>query len=115
MLETGTEPNLIKASMLKEGTVINAKDHLTLQGITEGQVETLGSTQIKISGKAVEFYVVPDSFPIVTEGLLGTSFCLSGATISYPEQHIVWGDIIIPFQTMLLRYPLSSSRIYHYG
>ena len=97
MLDTGAEPNLIKFSTLKEGTVINAKDRLTLQGITEERVETLGSTQVEISGRPVEFHIVPDSLPITTEGLLGTSFCLSGATISYPEQHIVWGDIIIPF------------------
>ena len=58
MLDTGAEPNLIKISKLKEGTAINAKDRLTLQGITEGRVETLGSTQVRISGKAVEFHVV---------------------------------------------------------
>ena len=59
--------------------------------MTEEQVETLGSIQVEISGRHVEFHIVPDSLSITTEGRLG-SFCLSGATISYPEQHIVWGD-----------------------
>ena len=108
MLDTGAEPNLIKVSMLKKETAINAKNLLTLQGITVGQVETLGSTQIKISGKTVEFHVVPDSFPIATKGLLKTSFCLSGATISYPEQHIVWDDIIIPFSNNAVTIPADS-------
>ena len=108
MLDTGAEPNLIKVSKVKEGTAINAKDRLTLQGITEGRVETHGSTQVRISGKSVEFYVVPDSFPITTEGLLGTSFCSSGATISYPEQRIVWGDIIILFSNNAVTIPARS-------
>ena len=108
MLDTGAEPNLIKVSKVKEGTAINAKDRLTLQGITEGRVETLGSTQDRISGKGVEFHVVPDSFPITTKGLLGTSFCSSGATISYTEQRIVWGDIIIPFSNNAVTIPARS-------
>ena len=49
ILDTGAEPNLIKFSTLKEGTVINAKNRLTLQGMTEERVETLGSTQVEIS------------------------------------------------------------------
>ena len=53
ILHTGAEPNLIKFSTLKEGAVINAKDRLTLQGMTEERVETLGSTQVEISGRPV--------------------------------------------------------------
>ena len=89
MLDTGAEPNLIKFSTLKKGTAINAKDRLTLQGITEERVEKLGPTRVEISGRPVEFHIVPDSLPITTEGLLGTSFCLSGATISYPENIVL--------------------------
>ena len=82
ILDTGAEFNLIEVSTLRTGTTINAKECLTLQDITEGGVEILGSTQIKISGKFVEIFVVPDSFLIATEGHLRTSFCLPGATIS---------------------------------
>ena len=53
MLDTGAEPNLIKFSTLKEGTVINAKDRLTFQGMTEERVETLGSTQVETSGRHI--------------------------------------------------------------
>ena len=74
MLDTGAEPNLIKVSTLSTGITINAKDCLILQDITEGRVETLGSNQIKISGKSVEIHVVPHSFLIATEGLLEHSF-----------------------------------------
>ena len=96
MLDTGAEPNLVKESVLKAGTQINARKRLTLQGIIEGRVETLGSTHISIAQTPVEFHIL-DSFPVTAEGLLGSSFCSSGVTISYPEQQIKWEDVTIPF------------------
>ena len=104
-VDTGAEPNLIKVSMLKEGTVINAKDRSTLQGITERQVKTLGSTQMKISEKAMEFHVVPDSFPIATEGLLKTSFCLSDYNFISGAAYCL--DIIIPFSNNAVTIPVA--------
>ena len=108
MLDTGAQPNLIKESMLKPGIEINAKKRLTLQGITERRIETLGSTYISIAQKPVEFYIVPDSFPVTAEGLLGSSFCSSGVTISYPEQQIKWGNVIIPFINNNVSLPARS-------
>ena len=55
MLDTGAEPNLIKVSMLKIGTLINAKDRLTLQGITEGRAETLDFWERPSAYRALRF------------------------------------------------------------
>ena len=108
MLDTGAEPNLIKKSALKPETQINMNKRLTLQVITEGRIETLGSTHVSIAQTPVEFHIVPDSFPVTAEGLLGSSFCSSGITISYPEQQIKWGDVIIPFANNNITIPARS-------
>ncbi|CAD1470754.1 unnamed protein product [Heterotrigona itama] len=81
---------------------------LALKGISNERVETLGSTQIYIAGKPVDFHVVPDTLAIKTEGLLGSSFCSAGTVISYPEQNIIWGDVTIPFSQLTVTIPARA-------
>lgn len=47
---------------------------LYLTGISEETVPTLGNFSITIFGGNVEFYIIPENFPIVEDGIIGVSF-----------------------------------------
>jgi len=74
LLDTGADPNLIKARNLKPNTTILREDTLYLSGIGIGYTKTLGSIEISFMGLRVKFHVVPDTFEIREEGILGNDF-----------------------------------------
>ncbi|CAK9834632.1 Retrovirus-related Pol polyprotein from transposon 17.6 [Anthophora retusa] len=97
MVDTGSEPNLIKFRALKPHLSINATEALAISGITDGQVKTYGSVRIQVHARKIPFQVVPDDFPIDTEGILGSQFCNRNVDILYSQNCLVWENIRIPF------------------
>ncbi|KOC58625.1 hypothetical protein WH47_11680, partial [Habropoda laboriosa] len=111
MIDTGSEPNLVKRSALKPHLVIETADALAISGITEGQVETYGSVDIQVHDREVQFQVVPDNFPISTDGILGSQFCNNEVDILYSQDCIVWNSIRIPFGAVNFAITKSTSCI----
>ncbi|CAK9834497.1 Retrovirus-related Pol polyprotein from transposon 412 [Anthophora retusa] len=97
MIDTGSEPNLIKRSALHPRYRIGDEEKLQLYGITEEAVPTMGSVGIPLYGTIIKFHVVPSNFPILTDGILGAHFLEEGAEISFSKRKILWKGIEIPF------------------
>ncbi|CAK9811734.1 Retrovirus-related Pol polyprotein from transposon 297 [Anthophora quadrimaculata] len=97
MVDTGSEPNILKEFVLKSHLKINKDDALAISGITDGKVKTYGSVKIQICGREISFQIVPDSFPIDTDGILGSEFCNREVDILYSENRLVWKHVSIPF------------------
>jgi len=75
LLDTGADPNLIKARNLKSNIAILREDTLlSLSGIGIGYTKTLGSIEITFMGPQVKFHIVPNIFQIREEGILGNDF-----------------------------------------
>lgn len=99
MIDTGAAPNVIKKRSLHPHALIIRGEPLYLSGITSGRVETLGTVRIKFMGHPVVLYVVPDNFPIVQEGILGSDFLRDATNINFQEQRLEWQGVRIPFST----------------
>lgn len=74
MVDSGSEPNIIKSNSLSPETVVDRNEILKLSGITAHHVTTLGLAQIDILGCPVGFHLVEDNFPIPQNGILGSDF-----------------------------------------
>lgn len=110
MLDTGSEVNLIKISSIDPETLINVGEKIKLSGITEGCVETLGSVEINVLNNKIKFHVVQPSFPIETDGILGTAFYEGSADVLYTQECVVWHGNRIPFANKeMLRVPPRSN------
>ncbi|CAK9809081.1 hypothetical protein ANTQUA_LOCUS5872 [Anthophora quadrimaculata] len=97
MVDTGSEPNLIKKSALKRHLTIKPDNALAISGITDGRVKTHGSVIVQIRDRGILFHVVSDDFPIETDGILGSEFCNHEVDILYSKNRLVWNNIQIPF------------------
>jgi O-acetyl-ADP-ribose deacetylase (regulator of RNase III) len=75
LLDTGADLNIIKLDSLSDEVIVNVDDTYELQGIHENLVSTMGSVlldiQIGNSTKQVQFQVVPTTFPIPQDGIMG--------------------------------------------
>lgn len=99
MLDTGAQPNIIKKGCLKENGDIDIKDIIKLTGITEEVVETLGSIQAHIDQIPITFHIVENDFPIITQGILGSTFFTNNhACINYGKKEITWKNNALPFK-----------------
>lgn len=97
MIDTGAEPNLIKEKCLLKTDSIRRDELLNIKGITDGHVRTLGSLMVELNGHSVPFHIVPDNFPIDTDGILGSEFCAGTADVLYTQNCLVWHGEAIPF------------------
>jgi len=70
---------------------------ILLSGITDGNIETLGSVSVKYMGHPVTLQVVKDNFPISQEGILGSDFLRNATKIDFIKKSILWQNTIIPF------------------
>jgi len=91
MIDTGAEPNLIKTRNVHPDTQILSEDKLHIVGVTDGFVESLGSIQVSLMEHPLRMDVVPDNFPILQEGILGTDFLKDNAStlIQYDAQAFI--------------------------
>lgn len=74
MIDTGAQPNIIKIGTLNRGVLIDNRQILKLKGIADSVMETLGVTYVHVFNILITFHVVGDDFPIVQQGILGSSF-----------------------------------------
>ncbi|EFN75636.1 hypothetical protein EAI_06210, partial [Harpegnathos saltator] len=74
MIDTGAAPNFIKRRSIHPENEINTNDIILLSGITNGNIATFGSSEIKYMGHTILLHVVDDKLPITQEGILGSDF-----------------------------------------
>lgn len=99
MLDTGAQPSIIKKGCITPNAYINNKDIIQFTGITKDVVNTLGSLTANVENVPVTFHVVPDEFPIITQGFIGSSFFLEqNACINYGDKSIKWRNCTFPFK-----------------
>ena len=98
MVDTGSEPNLIKIEAISSHVPINEKKIVKLCGITAQHVFTLGTVEINITGLLIQFHVVPNDFPISCSGILGTEFLVqANAKINYAKNCLEWESNCLQF------------------
>lgn len=79
LVDSQAEISIIKKFSLKDDAIINNNNIVNIIGVTEGSVQSLGTINslLNISEETeidIEFAVVPDSFPIPTDGIIGKDF-----------------------------------------
>lgn len=78
IVDTGADVSLIKENILQPTTNIYTNHKCMINGVTSGQIETIGisHTNILMNGVKIplNFQVVDKEFPIATDGILGRDF-----------------------------------------
>jgi len=74
MLDSGADVNLIKEKFVKPSIQINKTNKVMLQGISPNPVTTLGTINIFVLGKEIEFHLIPEDAPFLQDGILGIEF-----------------------------------------
>lgn len=97
LVDTGSEPNILKIDKADGDLLCNETDKIKLSGITRETITTLATVNINIHGHTVKFHLVPDSFPIPYDGILGSEILQRTAKINYENESVEWYGIIMPF------------------
>jgi len=97
MVDTGAASNLIKKGKLRPDVRISKNDLLRLTGITDGQVGTLGTTDVHVLGIKIILHVMPDDFPISQDGILGSEFLRNTGKINFVERTVDWRNATFLF------------------
>lgn len=78
LIDTQADISIIKLSSLLGNIYYNKTDIISMKGITEERLESLGSVMMNVifENLSIEhkFYVVADNFPIPSHGILGREF-----------------------------------------
>lgn len=89
---------MIRKSKVPGSARVNTSYTLTIRGITQEPLQTLGSAKINLLGEKTEFHVLPESFAIPSDGILGTDFFEQhNTTIDYGNKSVRCNTITIPF------------------
>ena len=100
MVDSGSDVNLIKKSMVTASTIVNTQEIIYIRGIIDSNQATLGTASIMIANHPVNFHVVNDALFDDEGGILGSEFLLhQEASIDYAKRQIKWGNNYIPFNT----------------
>lgn len=123
-VDTGADVSIIKENLLNEFQKIYIKQKCTIKGVTDGKIETIGSTptNIIIDNTSIphNFQVVTKHFPIQTDGILGRDFlakhgcniCLKTWLITFeigrkrfevPIEDKFNGNIVIPPRCQVIK------------
>lgn len=114
MVDTGASINVIKKRSLHPDTSISTTKIFSLTGITRETITTLGSAVVYYIGYPILLHVVPDNFPIVQEGILGTVFLRGASNIDFDQQVVFWQNMQIPFaQRETVVVPARSRATFH--
>ncbi|KAL4082949.1 hypothetical protein QTP88_029447 [Uroleucon formosanum] len=121
---TGAKLNLIRLDVLHDEVLVSDTNIYQLQGINDRLVNTMGSVVLTISDKnqtfETEFHVVPPSFPIDGDGILGKPFLkenkiiinVDQEEITYPDNATTTiparSEAIIPIR--ILNEPITDSQ-----
>lgn len=80
----------MKMDCLKPDVPVDISDRITVTGITEGSIPSLGSVTLNVFDTPVTFYVMPDTLRVPGNGILGGEyFCQEKVMISYNHKSLV--------------------------
>lgn len=104
LLDTGADISLIKLSKLKDETLCYEDQQITLKGIDHNELSPIKTIcyvylNIQIENKKINhcFHVVPDTFPISFDGLIGNDFIKKfKVQINYLDNILKFQDSQIP-------------------
>lgn len=79
LVDTGADISLLKSSIISQTELVNKTETCEITGITEQKLQTIGtiSTDIICPDSVLinqKFQLIPDEFPIPTDGILGRDF-----------------------------------------
>ncbi len=98
MLDNGASLNIIKLSALRRDLPVNIYEKKQISEITNEAIDTIGTINIQIKNDIEPFHVVPNAFPITSDGMLGRNFFKKHeAVISYYKNALmISGDVMHP-------------------
>ena len=89
--------SLIKKNKINKNVPIDQGCVVSISGVTSGECATLGSVKVEINGFLCEAHVVPEGFPIDTDGLLGWDMLTKHQVkINAANKRLEVGRIVIP-------------------
>ena len=93
LIDTGSELNIIKESLLKSHVPVQSHTFYRLAGINDGLINTLGCVIVNLGDVKSRLNIVSDSFPISADGILGVEFLREQeATLSFKDGSISFGN-----------------------
>ena len=99
MVESGSQPNLIKISALDRKLRMNISEKPILRGISGHDQNSLGVCHVEIYGINSRFVVVDNKFSIAYPLILGSHFSKqSSAIIDYDKGQIIFRERVILFE-----------------
>lgn len=98
LLDTGSDPNIIKENFVPKTTSINYTSILRLNDIKNYPVYILGEVTLNLFEAPISFHIVSHDFPIPQSGILGNDFFKqTSSRIDYAQGHLTISGINIPF------------------
>ena len=70
LVDPGSDINLIKLRALQKEIIIETFNCISITGITNELVKTIGTVQVTIFSTPVEFHVIENTLPVSPEGIL---------------------------------------------
>jgi hypothetical protein len=97
LLDSGTDVSLIKAHVLRDDVIIDERDIIDLQGISNTGPTTLGqlsaSIQLQDGELSHPFHIIPENFPLKSDGILGRDFLRKyRVDVSWDRKIVVFGN-----------------------
>ena len=98
-VDTGADVSLIKYKYIKQEAGINRQKLVSISDVTPGECVTLGSINMELNGLPCEAHMVPDDFPIDTDGLLGWDMIMKhGVRVNAANKRLKTDRFVIPFE-----------------
>ena len=98
-IDTDADVSLIKHKCIKQEVEINKHKLVSISGITPGECVTLGNISMELNGLPCEAHVVPEEFPIDTDGLLGWDMMMKhGVKVNAANKRLETDRSVIPFE-----------------
>ena len=106
LLDTGADLSVIKRSSLQSMVSYALKGGISIKGISDTIMKTEGTLTLKLFTDAHEtthtFHIVGSEFGIQYDGILGRDFFEDKQSIiSYCDQQIIMGDVVVKFDPKL--------------
>ena len=96
--DTGADISIIKQGCVKVSTPIDNSRIVAITGVTPGECITLGRIDVQLQGLLCELHVVPDDFPIDTDGLIGwDTLTRYGGQVNAGSRCLEFRVIAVPF------------------
>ncbi|KAL7297458.1 hypothetical protein TKK_0009828 [Trichogramma kaykai] len=94
LIDTSSDLNLLRISSLRTEIRINRSRIFSLSSISDGVVKTLGRVTISIGNTPCIMDLVPESFPIKWDEILGMKFLLAQrATLSFNYNELILNGV----------------------